>query len=108
MEILNELSVPWLFVVVKKSATSVSDLINSGLKWYPSCRRHCGAQCFCALSKDSAQRVFREHVFYVGQHQLLLLLFVIDAQDKRGRELLHEILIFQDSFHPRIYFMSVF
>jgi hypothetical protein len=47
-------------------------------------------------------------VFYVGQHQLLMLLFVIDAQDNSGSEPLEEILIFQQAFHPRIYCMSVF
>ena len=47
-------------------------------------------------------------MFYVGQHQLLMLLFVIDAQDNSGRELLEEILIFQNAFHQRIYSMSVF
>src|SRR4029077_14157232 len=102
MEILNELPVPRLLVVVKKSAASVPDLINSGLEWHPSYRRHCGARCFCALSKEGAQRGLGEHVFYVGQHQLLMLLFVIDAQDNSGRELLEEILIFQNAFHARI------
>src|SRR6202043_2639664 len=108
MEILSELPVPRLLVVVKKSGASVPDLINSGLEWHPSHRRNCGAHCFCALAKDGAQRVFGEYVFDVGQHQLLMLLFVMDAQDYNGRELLEELLIFQNAFHQAIYFMSVF
>ena len=108
MEILNKLPVPRLLVVVKKSGASVPDPINSRPEWHPPYRRDCGAHCFRALAKDGAQRVFGEHVFYVGQHQLLMLLFVIDAQDNSGREPLEEILIFQDAFHQRIYSMSVF
>src|ERR1700730_19371292 len=108
LEILHKLPVPRLLVVVKKSGASVPDLINSPPVWHPPYRRNCGAHCFCALAKDGAQRGFGEYVFDVGQHQLLMLLFVIDAQDNNGRELLEEILIFQNAFHQPIYFMSVF
>jgi hypothetical protein len=47
-------------------------------------------------------------VFYVGQHQLLMLLFVIDAQDNSGRELPEEILIFKMPSISASTLMSVF
>ena len=81
------------FVVIAEARAFVSHPVNALREFKPYHRGHRLGLPAVSRAKCGAQRVLPKNIFDVGEHQLLVLLLVMQSDGDNGLQLRQELLI---------------